>query len=111
MGQAPNLNSVIASEEEATFVGVSELRNQPDRIFKEMRERLVVIEKHHKPVAVLLPIEKYESLERLLDLVEEYVLGVLASEREEKNKNPNWVSLEKALRRVGLGQARGQAPD
>lgn len=87
-------------KEGVAFISVSELRNQPDRIFKKMRERLLVIEKHHKPVAVLLPIEKYESLESLLDLVEDCVLGMLASEREEKNKNPNWVSLEKALRRL-----------
>lgn len=89
-------------KENTTLIGISELRNQPDRIFKEMRKRLLVIEKHHKPVAVLLPIEQYTSIQELLDAVEDTALGMLAKEREEKRKNPEWISLEDALKRVGL---------
>lgn len=89
-------------KEDTTLIGVSELRNQPDRVFAEMRKRLLVIEKHHKPVAVLLPIEQYTTIQELLDAVEDTALGMLAKEREKKQKNPGWVSLEEALKRVGL---------
>lgn len=93
---------MITLKEETTLVGVSELRNEPDRIFREMHKRLLVIGKHHRPVAVLLPIEKFENMQKLFDLVEDYALGLLAREREEKHKNPKWVSIEEAIKRAGL---------
>ena len=63
---------MITMKKDTTLVGISELRNQPDKIFNEMRKRLVVIEKHHKPVAVLVPVEQFEEMEKLLDFVEDY---------------------------------------
>lgn len=93
---------MITVKEETTLVGVSELRTSPERIFKEMEKRPVVIERHRKPIAVLVPVKKFEEMEKLFDLVEDYVLGSLAKEREKKHKNPKWVSVEEAWKRVGL---------
>jgi prevent-host-death family protein len=93
---------MITVKENTTLIGISELRNEPERIFKEMRKRPIVIGKHRKPVAVLIPMEEYEEMGRLLEMVEDYVLGMLAQERDKKHKNPKWVSIEEALKRVGL---------
>ena len=93
---------MITVKENTTLVGVSELRNAPERIFKEMQKRQVVIERHRKPVAVLIPIEKFEEMEQLLDFVEDHMLRLLAQEREKKHKNPKWISIEGAVKRVGL---------
>ena len=62
---------MITVKEDTTLVGVSELRSAPGRIFKEMQKRRVVIERHRKPVAVLVPIEKFREMEQLLDFVED----------------------------------------
>lgn len=93
---------MITVKEETTLVGISELRNQPEKILKEMRKRPVVIERHRKPVAVLVPIEQFEDREELFDFVEDQILGYLARQREKKHRNPKWVSLEEAMKRVGL---------
>ncbi len=93
---------MITMKDNTTLVAVSELRNQPEKIFNEMRTRLVMIEKHRKPVAVLISIERYEEMEKLLELAEDYALGMLAKERDQKTKSPQWVSMENAMKRVGL---------
>ena len=89
-------------KENTTLVGVSEMRTKPDKIFSEMKKNLVVIEKHGKPVAVLLSVKEFEEIKQMLDMVEDYALGMLAKERDKKHKNPKWVSIEEAMKRVGL---------
>lgn len=93
---------MITVKENTTLVGISELRTRPEEILREMEKRPVLIERHRKTVAVLLPIKKFEEMEELLDFVEDYLLGLAAKEREKGSKNPKWVSIEEALKRVGL---------
>ena len=93
---------MITVKEETTLVGISELRNAPERVLREMRKRTVVIERHRKPVAVLIPIEAFKEREEIFDFVEDFVLAHLAREREKKHPNPKWISIEEALKRVGL---------
>ena len=93
---------MITVKENTTLVGISELRNSPERIFKEISKRPVVIERHRKPVAVLMPIKKFEEMEKLFDLIEDLVLSSLAQEREKRHRKPQWVSIEEAMKRVGL---------
>ena len=93
---------MITIKENTTLINISELRNEPEKIFREMRKRRIVVEKHRRPVAVLIPIEQFEEMEGLLDFVEDYVLGHLARERDKKHRNPKWVPLEAAMKRAGL---------
>ena len=44
---------------DTTLVGISELRTQADAIVKVAQRGPVVLEKHHKPIAVLVPIEQW----------------------------------------------------
>lgn len=57
---------MITLKENTTLINISELRNEPEKIFREMRKRPVVVEKHRKPVAVLIPLEQFQEMEKLL---------------------------------------------
>lgn len=93
---------MITVKEGTTLISISELRNEPEKIFREMRKKRIVIEKHRRPVAILIPVEQFEEMQELLDFVEDYVLGHLAKERDKKHRSSAWVSLEEAMKRVGL---------
>ena len=87
---------------DTTLVGISELRTQADEIMKVARHEPVIVEKHHKPMAVLVPIEQYERTEATLDRLEDYLLGLLAKEREQRSPRKAYLTLEELERRVGL---------
>ena len=85
---------------DTTFVGISELRTQADAILKAAAREKVVLEKRHKPVAVLVPIERYDRTEETLDLLEDYLLGLLARERLERSGNKHYISLSDLEQRI-----------
>ena len=87
---------------DTTFVGISELRTQADAILKAAERETVVLEKRHKPIAVLVPIARYDRTEETLDLLEDYILGLLAKERLERSGRKDYLSLQELERRVGL---------
>lgn len=87
---------------DTTLVGISELRTQADSILKVAQREPVVIEKRHKPMAVLVPIAQYERTEELLETVEDLVLGVLAKARDQRSHRKSYITLEELERRVGL---------
>ena len=89
-------------KENTTYAGLSELRTHADEIISVLRDKPVVLEKRHKPVAVLVPIAQYERTEALMEQIEDVVLGHLAQERLKHTKSTDWIPLEQALRRVGL---------
>lgn len=86
--------------EDTTLVGASELRTRFEKILEEARHHKVVIEKRNRPVAVLIAIERYNMIEDLLDRIEDYELCRLAKEREKGYSIKDYISLEKALRKV-----------
>ena len=87
---------------DTTLVGISELRTQADAIVKVAQRGPVVLEKHHKPIAVLVPIEQYDRTEDTLDLLEDTILGLLAKEREQRSRRKDVLTLEELEKRVGL---------
>ena len=87
---------------DTTLVGISELRTQADAILKVAQHEPVIVEKHHKPMAVLVPIEQYDKTEEALDLLEDHLLGLLAREREQHSRRKDTLTLEDLERRVGL---------
>lgn len=87
---------------DATLIGVSELRTKADAIFKVAGHEPVILEKRHKPMAVLVPIAQYDRTEALLDRLEDYLLGFLAKEREHRSRRKDYLSLALLERRVGL---------
>lgn len=86
----------------ATLVGISELRTRAEDIVKAAQHEPVILEKRHKPLAVIVPIDQYERTEEMLDAIEEHLLGLLAKERERRGAHPNYLALEELERRIGL---------
>lgn len=89
-------------KEETTLVGISELRTKADEILQRMNRSTVVIERRHKPLAVMLPIARYEEMEALLDLVEEGLLGYVAKQREQRTPRRAYLPLEEIERRLKI---------
>ena len=89
-------------KEDTTLVGVSEFRTQVEAILKVAQKEPVIVEKRHKPMAVLVSIEQYDRTEGILDVLEDSILGLLAKEREQRSPRPHYLSLEELERRVGL---------
>ena len=90
---------------DTTLVGISELRTQVEEILKVARREPVIVEKHHKPMAVLVPIDQYDRTEEALDALEDHLLGLLAKERERKSPHKGYLTLEELEQRVGLRRA------
>lgn len=89
-------------EENTTLVGISELRTRAEAILKVAQHEPVIVEKRHKPMAVLVPITEYRRTQETLERLEEYLLGLLAKERERRSKPTSYLTLEELEKRVGL---------
>ena len=87
-------------KQNTTLIGVSELRTRIEELLKKMHTSRVVIEKRHKPVAVLMSNEEFEKTETLLDMAENIVLGYLAKERYTRSTEKDYVDIEEALKKV-----------
>jgi prevent-host-death family protein len=84
-------------KENTTLVGVSELRAGIDKILEKARKGLVIIEKRHKPQAVLMSNEEYEHLTNIVDMAEDLVLGFIATDRFKKSKETDYLDIETLL--------------
>ncbi len=93
---------MITLKEATTLVGISELRTKGDEILRAMGKTTVVIERRHKPVAVMLSVKKFEEMEALLDWVEDQALGLLALRREKRTPRKAYLSLDQVKRRLHL---------
>ena len=91
---------MITVKENATLVGVSELRTNIDKILEESKTHKVLIGRRNRPVAVLMAMEKYNQMEAILDTLEDVALGYLAKERESKSKASDYVDIQEALKKI-----------
>lgn len=91
---------MITVKEDTTLVGISELRTHFARVLEVLGHSKVLLERRNKPLAVIVPIEKYARMEKLLELVEEAGLGYLAREREQKSRPSDYLDLDKAERLI-----------
>ena len=90
---------MITVKQNTTLVGVSELRKGIDAILEKTRHGLVIIEKRHKAAAVLMSNAEYESMQSLVDVAEDIVLGYIAHERQVKSKAKDYIDIEDLLNR------------
>ncbi len=88
---------MLTLKENTTLVGVSELRKGIEKILEKARKGLVIIEKRHKPTAVLMSIEEYEHIQNILETSEDIVLGFIAQKRFESGKEEDYIDIEKLL--------------
>ena len=88
---------MIKIKENTTLIGVSELRKGIDKILKMAQKDLIVIEKRHKPAAVLMSNEEYEHLQQVVETAEDIVLGFIAKDRFENSKETDYVDIQNLL--------------
>ena len=85
---------MITINERSSIVALSELRTKSEEILKQLSKNKVILQKHNKPVAVMLSYQQYSVLEELLDRIEEYTLGMTALERDKKASKKDFVDIE-----------------
>jgi len=85
---------MITINDKATIAAISELRNKSEDILKQLADHRVILQRHNKPVAVMIGYRQYEQFNKLLDLVEEYALGMTAFERDKKSSKKDFVDIE-----------------
>ena len=84
-------------KENTTLVGVSELRSGIDKILEKTKDGLVIIEKRHKPQAVLMSNEQYEHIQNMLELSEDIILGSIAHERYNNSSDEDYIDIKDLL--------------
>ena len=90
---------MITVKENTTLVGVSELRNGIEKILAKACNRHVIIEKRHKPAAVLMSNEEYEHIQQILETAEDIVLGLIAADRFKDGKEKDYIDIEKLMKK------------
>lgn len=91
---------MITIREDTTLVGVSELRTNFDKICAALGKSKVILEKRHKPVAVIMPIDKYNRMEALVDAIEDAYFAGEAVARDRKSKSSDYIDLAELERRL-----------
>jgi len=89
---------MITIKENTTLVGVSELRKGIEKILKMAQRGLVIIEKRHKPAAVLMSNEEYKHIQHIVEAAEDIVLGFIARNRLKNSKEDDYIDIEKLLK-------------
>lgn len=92
---------MLKLERDTILVGISELRNNARKVLKEAMDNKVILEIRHKPQAVIVPVKKYEIIEKLLDLIEDEYFGKIATERM-KREGKEYISSEEMERLLGI---------
>lgn len=87
-------------KEDTTLVGISELRTNFDKVLEALTKYKVLLERRNKPLAVIVPIEKYNRMEELIELIEDAGLGYLAQERHLKSKPSDYIDIDRAERKL-----------
>ena len=88
---------MLTVKENTTLVGVSELRKGIEKVLEKSRKGLVIIEKRHKPTAVIMSNKEYEHIQELLETAEDIVLGFIANERFKSTKEKDYIDIENLL--------------
>jgi len=86
-------------KERTTFAAVSELRTSLDAILRQLHETCVVLEKHNKPVAVMMEPQRYKEMEEAVERASDILLAFEARAREASADASGFVPLDEAEKR------------
>jgi prevent-host-death family protein len=92
---------MLSVKEDTTIVGITELRKMIPEILKKIKQEKVILTRRNRPIGILVDYEEYERMEKMIEALEDQVLGQLAKERASR-KDKRTIDLEEAERRVGL---------
>ena len=93
--------SMLTVKEDTTVIGVTELRKMIPEVLKKLKQEKVILTRRNRPIGILIDYDEFERIEQMIDLIEDQLLGKLASDRASR-KNRRTVSLEEAEKKVGL---------
>ncbi|MBI3552223.1 MAG: type II toxin-antitoxin system Phd/YefM family antitoxin [Elusimicrobia bacterium] len=85
----------------AAFAAVSELRTRMDQIIAQLRETPVNLEKHGRPVAVLVEPGRFSAMQDALEATADILLAFEAN----RGKGKRLQELEKRLKTIEKGTA------
>lgn len=88
---------MITVKDKSTIANISELREKKksEQILRNLKDHKIILEKHNSPVAVMIDYGQYETLEKLLEFAEDYVLGLMAKERDASVKKEDYIDIDK----------------
>ncbi len=92
---------MLTVKENATIVGVAEIRKVMKEVLEEMKTNRVILTKRNRPVGVLVDYQEFRHMEELLEALEDRVLGDAAAIRAAR-KDRKWVTLEEAEKKLGI---------
>lgn len=85
---------MITVRDSATLASISELRSKSEEILSHLKSNRVILERHKKPIAVMIDFDQYEKFEALLELAEDLVLGMKALKRDRAAGKNDFVDLD-----------------
>jgi prevent-host-death family protein len=91
---------MINIKQDTTLVGVSELRTRFDEVMAVLGSSKVVLEKRHKPIAVIVPIEKFNQMEALIELIEDSYLASYAQDRDRSSNPADFIDIKELEKRL-----------
>lgn len=91
---------MITVREDTTLVGISELRTNSVKVLEAVKKHNVLLEKRNRPLAMIVPIEKYTKMEELIELIEDYGLGLEAKERDSKSSKADYLDLDAVEKKI-----------
>ena len=92
---------MLSVKEDTTIVGITELRKMIPQILRKIKQEKVILTRRNRPIGILVDYEEYERMEKMIEALEDQVLGQLAKERASR-KDRRTIDLEEAEKRVGL---------
>ena len=91
---------MITVKEDTALVGISELRTNPSRVMEAIKKHNVLLEKRNRPLAMIVPIEKYAKMEELIEIIEDYGLGLEARARDSKSSKADYLDLDVVEKKI-----------
>ena len=87
-------------KQDSVIMGVTEFRNNIPSLLKENHEEEIIIVNRDKPLGVLINFNKYQSMQDLLEIAEDYILSEMV--KESKKIKGKMLSQEEMEARYGI---------
>lgn len=92
---------MLTVEEKSTIVGLAELRKVMRNVLQEMKTHKVILTRRNRPVGVLVDYEEFRRMEKVIEALEDFVLGNLARERAQR-RDRKALTIEEVEKKLGL---------
>jgi prevent-host-death family protein len=93
---------MFSVDEEATIVGVAELRSRGAKLLNELKDKRIILTRRNEPAAVMLSIDEFRRLKALAEESEDLYLESIAHERDRTGKKSDYISHDKVKAKLGL---------